>query len=108
MNSGAPQIWLCLILLFAGIGFNFLLKLAALEAAGQIVSLRDYFAARPYSSLVMVVGSVLLLLLLQSLEQLTYATAILLGIAADASAAKLKARADAVAQSKIDSVGKDP
>lgn len=95
------NIWACFALLLLGVGFNVLFKLAGLEAQGQTVSPWHYVRARPYRSALLAVSTILLMLLLWVVDQLTYATAICMGIVSDQIADKLRAAAGAQIDGKL-------
>ena len=93
--SGGPNLYVCAALVFAGIAFHFLTKLAELEKQGQIVTPWEYWRSKPYTSLIVVVGAYLGAAVAFYAGELTYLASILLGIACNSMGDKLRARADA-------------
>lgn len=91
--TSSLDIYVCLLLVLAGVGFNLLVKLAGLEEQGHKIAPWTYVAAHPYRSALLAVSTVLTMLLLYYLGELTYATCVLLGVASDQLADKLRAQA---------------
>jgi hypothetical protein len=90
-----PNLLMCALLVLFGICFHFLLKLSELESQGKIVTPWAYWRDHPYTSLTVVMGAYAFLLLSHFMHELTYVTALLIGIACNSIGDKLRARAEA-------------
>lgn len=90
-----PNLLICLVLVLLGVAFNLLVKLALLEEQGQAMSPWAYVSSHPYRSALLAVSTVLTMLLLYYIGELTYATCVLLGVASDQLADKLRSQASA-------------
>jgi hypothetical protein len=99
------HLFICLGLILIGVGFNLLVKLATLEEQGRIISPWAYVSQHPYRSLLLAVSAVLTALLLYFVDQLNFATAVLIGVAADMAADKMRQRAEARLSEAYDAVG---
>jgi hypothetical protein len=93
-----PNLYLCILLVLFGILFHFVLKLSELESQGKIVTPWAYWREHPYTSLGVVMGAYLFLMVSHFMNELTYVTALLIGIACNSIGDKLRARAEAAIQ----------
>ena len=84
---------ICLGLILIGVGFNLLVKLTSMEEEGHSVTPWAYISSHPYRSALLAVSTILTALMLHFVDQLDYSTAVLLGIASDQLADRLRARA---------------
>ena len=91
-----PNLYICALLVAAGIAFHFVIKLGELEAQGNIVSPLNYWKQHPYTSLTVVMAAYLFMTLQHALGELSYSAAILTGIACNSLGDKLRARAQAL------------
>jgi hypothetical protein len=91
----SPNIYVCAGLIAFGILFHFVLKLSELESKGQIITPLEYWKGKPYTSLTVVMAAYAFLALQYSINELTYTSAILTGIACNSLGDKLRARAEA-------------
>lgn len=98
----SPNLYVCALLVAAGVLFHFLTKLSELEAQGRIISPWAYWHETPYSSLIVVTSAYLFMALQFYINELTYVSAILTGIACNSLGDKLRARAGVVVGSKAD------
>lgn len=99
-----PNLWICAGLVLFGILFHFVTKLAELEQLGQIVTPWGYWRGHPYTSLIVVMASYLVMALQYAIGELSYSAAILTGIACNSLGDKLRARAGAKADATLDKV----
>lgn len=99
------DLWVCLFLILLGVGFNLLVKLATLEEEGRSMTPWAYVSSHPYRSLLLAVSTILCALLLHFVGQLNYSTALLLGIASDQAADRMRARAGTRMDQGLDRVG---
>lgn len=100
-----PNLYICVLLVAAGILFHFFTKLAELEAQGNITTPLAYWRAHPYTSLIVFMSAYLFMGLQAAIGELSYSAAILTGIACNSLGDKLRARANVVADrraSKMD------
>lgn len=91
-----PNIFVCALLVAAGIAFHFVLKLGELEVQGKIVTPFGYWREHPYTSLSVVMAAYLYMAFQAYVGELGYSGAILIGIACNALGDKLRARAQAL------------
>jgi len=84
---------ICLGFILLGVLVNLLLKLTMLEEQGIRISPWRYVSQHPYRSAFLAVSAVLCALLLYFVDQLNEATALLIGVAADQAADRMRARA---------------
>lgn len=89
-----PNLYICALLIAAGIAFHFLLKLQELERQGQIITPWAYWAKNPYTSLSVVFGAYLFMAMAFYMQQLTYLAAITIGVACNSLGDKLRANAN--------------
>ena len=87
-----PNLYVCVLLVAAGILFHFVLKLSELEYQGNIISPMSYWRMHPYTSLTVVMSAYLFMALQSALGELSYSAAILTGIACNSLGDKLRAR----------------
>lgn len=99
-----PNLWICAGLVLFGILFHFVTKLSELEARGQIVTPWAYWRQHPYTSLIVVMASYLVMALQYAIGELSYSAAILTGIACNSLGDKLRARANAKADAALEKV----
>lgn len=92
-DGSALNLYLIAFLLAAGIAAHFLKKLYDLEQAGTILPPFAFVRQRPYASLSAVFGAYLLAALCYFTGQLTYSTAILIGVTCGSAFDSLRARA---------------
>ena len=89
-----PNIWICSALVGLGICFHFLTKLQELESQGTELTPWQYWRRAPYTSITVIVGAYTMLVLLWTVDQMTYSACLLLGIAANSAGDKLRAHAE--------------
>lgn len=99
-----PNLWICGGLVAFGILFHFIVKLGELESQGKIVTPWAYWRGHPYTSLIVVMASYLVMALQYAIGELSYSAAILTGIACNSLGDKLRARASARADATLDKV----
>ena len=99
-----PNLWVCAVLVAAGVLFHFLVKLAELEQLGKIVTPWAYWRDHPYTSAIVIVAAYLVMALQAAIGELSYSAAILTGIASNSLGDKLRARAGAKADAALDKV----
>lgn len=88
-----PILWIAMLAIFPGILLHLAKRLYDLEQTGTILSPLAFIRMHPYQYVLMVLSSAMLVLLLHSVAQLTYATAILIGVAGDSVYDTLRSKA---------------
>lgn len=88
-----PILWIAMLCILPGIVLHFVKRLADLEQTGTILSPITFIQQHPYQYLLMVLSSAMVVALLYAMQQLTYATAILVGVIGDMAYDSLRSRA---------------
>lgn len=87
------NLWICAGLVFLGIVFHFLTKLAELESKGEVITPWQYWRQHPYTSLIVLLGAYLFMAFQFAIGELSYSAAVLTGIASNSLGDKLRAKA---------------
>lgn len=90
-----PNLWVCAVLVAAGILLHFLKKGYEAEQTGVHIAPIDYLKNHPYGSLSMVLSAYMLTAFWFYIGELTYATAILTGVGCNSAFDTLRSRAEA-------------
>lgn len=88
-----PNLWLCAILIFAGMAGHFIKKLADLQNAGTLLTPLEFARQQPYTVALAVIGAYLLAAFWYFVGQLNEVSAILTGIGCGSAFDSLRARA---------------
>ncbi len=100
-----PNLYVCSGLVMLGILFHFIVKLSEFEQQGKIMTPWGYWRSTPYSSLLVVMSAYLFMALQAAINELSYTSAILTGIACNSLGDKLRARSETFAAAKLDKIG---